>query len=243
MDWNRVNVWTRTLYTLVHSLHMAKEVKFGDKSSLDARIRDANSWVLPTCSYSTTLLPSHTNNKRLEFRRDPNTHFDEISGQVIKMLVQDLTVIFDEMMTDAMVKLKFNPDVFPQSKVEKLSTLLHADHEWSKKGCLELIAVRNSLCHANGRWNAKSLNLISGFVNPMPEVGDEIIVGFEMLFNYRKATRTFLNETCPPETMPKTKKKKKKSSPSKKELKRIFKQERKERGRQAMQKLLNETKN
>ncbi|MCK6907000.1 hypothetical protein [Enterobacter pseudoroggenkampii] len=243
MDWNRVNVWTRTLYTLVHSLHMAKEVDFGDKSSLNERIRDANSWISPICSYSTTLLPPHTNKKRIEFRRDPNVHFDEISSQVIKMLIQDLTVIFDEMMADAMVKLKFNPDVFPQSKVEKLSTLLHADYEWSKKGCLELIAVRNSLCHANGRWNTKSLNLISGFINPMPASGDEIIVGFEMIFNYRKAIRTFLNETCPPEATPKLRKKKKRSSPSKKQLRRILKQERKERGRQAMKELLNETKN
>lgn len=65
MDWNRVNVWTRTLYTLVHSLHMAKEVDFGDKSSLNERIRDANSWISPICSYSTTLLPPHTNKKGL----------------------------------------------------------------------------------------------------------------------------------------------------------------------------------
>lgn len=242
MDWNRVNVWTRTLYTLVHSLHMAKEINFGDKSTLNKRFRDANSWISPICSYSTTLLPSHTNNKILEFRRDPNLHFDEVSGQIIKMLVQDLTVIFDEMMADAMVKLKFNPDVFPQSKVEKLSTLLNDDYEWSKKGCLELIAVRNSLCHANGRWNTKSLNLISGFIDPMPVAGDKITVGIEMLFNYRKAIRTFLNETCPPDVMPKSKKKKKRSSPSKKYLERLFKQERKERGRQAMEDLLNETK-
>ena len=219
MDWNRVNVWTRTLYTLVHSLHMAKQVDFGDKSSLNERFRDATSWISPVCSYSTTLLPSHTNNKRLEFRKDPSMHFDEISGQIVKMLVQDLTVIFDEMMADAMVKLNFNPAGFPQSKVEKLSTLLHADYEWSKKGCLELIAVRNSLCHANGRWNTKSLNLISSFINPIPAAGDEIIVGFEMLFNYRKAIRTFLNEVCPSDKAPKLKIRNNKSSPSKKQLK------------------------
>jgi len=223
-------------------LHMAKEVNFGDKSSLDERFRDAKNWISPICSYSTTLLPSHTNNKKLEFRKDPSMHFDEISGQIIKMLVQDLTVIFDEMMADAMVKLDINPINFPQSKVEKLSTLLHADYEWSKKGCLELIAVRNSLCHANGLWNAKSLNLISGFINPMPVVGDKIILSFEMLFNYRKAIRTFLNDVCPPDKTPKSKKRNKKSSPSKKQLKRKFKEERKMRVREAMKALLKEAK-
>jgi len=25
MDWERVNVWTNTLYTLIHSLHMADQ--------------------------------------------------------------------------------------------------------------------------------------------------------------------------------------------------------------------------
>lgn len=242
MDWNRVNVWTRTLYTLVHSLHMAKEVDFGDKSSLDERLRDANNWISPICSYSTTLLPSHTNKKRLEFRRNPSKHFDEVSSQIIKMLVQDLTVIFDEMMGDAMVKLNLTPDGFPQSKVEQLSKLIHTDYEWSKKGCLELIAVRNSLCHANGCWNTRSLNLISGFIDPMPVAGDKIIVGFEMLFNYRKAIRTFLNEACPPDKIPKAKISKKRSSPSKKQLKRKNKQERKQRAWEAMQALSNDAK-
>lgn len=236
MDWNRVYVWTRTLYTIVHSLHMAKEMGFGDLKSLDERVRDANGWILPVCSYATTLLPTKTNNKKLEFRRDPHEYFSEISGQLIKMLIQDLTVIFDEMMGDALVKLELTAGDMPQSKVEKLSTLLDEEYSWSKQGCLELIAVRNSLCHANGHWNEKSLRIISGIVSPLPEIGDEVIVGFEMLFNYRKAMRTFLNQTCPPETKLQPKMKDiKKSKKSYRINKRSLKQERKERGKQAIQ--------
>ncbi|NMY04292.1 hypothetical protein HBO12_15115 [Pseudomonas sp. WS 5059] len=224
MDWNRVHVWTRTFYAIVHSLHMAKEEKFGDLNSLDERFRDANNWVSPICSYNSTLLPTKTEGKELEFRRDPNAHFEEISSQLIKMLLQDLTVIFDEMMSDALIKLNLEAGNMPQSKVEKLSTLLNAEYKWANQGCLELIAIRNSLCHANGRWNEKSLKIIEGFVEPLPAVGDEIIVGFEMLFNYRKAMRTLLNEACPPDPKPMTIKKKSKAVRSKRSEARSLKE-------------------
>lgn len=227
MDWNRVYVWTRTLYAVVHSLHMAKEVNFGDLDSLDRRFRDANAWVSPTCSYSTMLLPSRTKNKKLKFRREPAAHFGEISNQLIKMLVQDLTVIFDEMMGEALETLELEAGDMPQSKIEKLATLLPERYKWSEQGCRELVAVRNSLCHANGRWNEKSLKIISGFVSPQPRIGDEIIIGFEMLFNYRKAMRTFLNQTCPSEAEPRPKDKNLKSLKPKKSKSISIKQKRK----------------
>lgn len=234
MDWNRVHVWTRTFYAIVHSLHMAKEEKFGDLDSLDERFRDANNWVSPICSYNSTLLPTKTKGKKLTFRRDPDTHFGEISSQLIKMLLQDLTVIFDEMMSEALIKLKLEAGDMPQSKVEKLSTLLTPKHKWANQGCLELIAVRNSLCHANGRWNGKSLKIIKGFVNPLPAEGDEVVVGFEMLFNYRKAMRTLLNDACPPDPKPKAIKKKTKALRPKRSEARSLKEHRKALVREAM---------
>lgn len=234
MDWNRVYVWTRTLYAVVHSLHMAKEISFGELESLDRRFREANGWVSPICSYSTTLLPSKTKNKKLTFRRDPDEYFVEISSQLIKMLIQDLTVIFDEMMGDALKKLKLQAGDLPQSRVEKLATLLSPEYKWSEQGCLELIAVRNSLCHANGCWNKKSLKIISGFVSPLPQIGEEIIVGFEMLFNYRKAMRTFLNQTCPSGKKSQPKGKKVKSLRPKRSEKSSLKQKRKTLAREAM---------
>jgi hypothetical protein len=214
---------------------MAKEEKFGDLASLDARFRDANNWVSPICSYNSTLLPTKTEGKELTFRRDPNAYFGEISSQLIKMLLQDLTVIFDEMMSEALIKLKLQAGDMPQSKVEKLATLVSAEYKWANQGCLELIAVRNSLCHANGRWNEKSLKIIEGFVKPLPAVGDEIIVGFEMLFNYRKAMRTFLNDACPPDPKPKAIKTKTKALRSKRSEARSLKERRKALVREVMQ--------
>lgn len=235
MDWNRVNVWTRTLYTVVHSLHMAKEVDFGELGSLDERFRDANGWISPACSYPSMLLPSKSKNKKLEFRLHPGEYFGEVSGQLIKMLIQDLAVIFYEMMGEALAKLGLKAGDMPQSKVEKLATLINKKYKWSEQGCLELIAVRNSLCHANGRWNKKSLAMITEFIEPLPEAGEEITVGFEMLFNYRKAIRTFLNQACPPADKPKSSKQKTTSTKSKKRERSLLKQERKALARKMMQ--------
>lgn len=132
--------------------------------------------------------------KKVTYRRDPNKHFESIVRQIIQMLTQDLVVILDGMMDDILFARGEIAGQFPQSKVEKLATHLNPKYEWSKQGCLELIAVRNVMCHAGGRWNEKSIRIVSGFVNPNPKVGDQLQLGFMPLFQFRKAMRTFLNE-------------------------------------------------
>jgi hypothetical protein len=196
MDWERVNVWTTSLYTLIHSLHLAKEASFGDLKSLDQRARDTTQWVTPDCSYASVLL-AHPNGKdTITFRRDPSTHFPDIARQVIKMLVQDLVVILDEMMDEALVQRGETAGKFPQSKIEKLRKALDQRHQWSANGCLELVAVRNVLTHNKGRWNPQSIEIVRSFITPAPMDGECLIVGFSMLFRYRKAMRTMLNEVA-----------------------------------------------
>ncbi|HZR76759.1 hypothetical protein [Bradyrhizobium sp.] len=196
MDWGRVNAWTTTLYTLIHSLRIAKAIEFGNMPSLPKSILEAGTWLEPEASYSSVLASEPFGRSAVKFRRNPNIHFEEVVRQVICMLVQDLVVIFDQMMDDILAARSETAGVFPQSKIEKLATHLDPKFEWAKQGCLELIAARNVLTHARGRWNKQSIAIIS-FVDPIPSVGDELIIGFPMLFRYRKAMRTFLNEVTP----------------------------------------------
>ena len=194
MDWERVNVWTSTLYTLIHSLHLAREQQFGDLASLDQRARDANSWVTPECSYNSILLAHPEGNKLLTFRRDPSKHFKDTSRQVIKMLVQDLVVILDEMMDEALLARGERAGIFPQSKIQKLKKGLDQRYHWAANGCFELVAVRNVLTHSKGNWNEKTIEIVRPFIDPPPQAGDKLVVGFSMLFRYRKAMRTLLNQ-------------------------------------------------
>lgn len=194
MDWERINVWTNTLYTLIHSLHLAKEANFGDLGTLDQRARETCLWVAPDCSYASVLLAHPGGKDKITFRRDPNKHFPDVSRQLIKMLVQDLTVILDSMMDEALLQRGEVAGNYPQSKVEKLRKTLDPRHQWAANGCLELIAVRNVLTHNQGLWNAKSIEIIKRFVSPLPTVGESVVVGFSMLFRFRKAMRTLLNE-------------------------------------------------
>lgn len=194
MDWERVNVWTSTLYTLIHSLHLSKEQGFGDLNSLDIRAREANNWVAPNCSYNSVLLAHPEGNKVLSFRRDPSKHFKDTSRQVIQMLVQDLVVILDEMMNEALLERNEKAGTFPQSKIEKLKKGLDPKYHWAANGCFELVAARNVLTHNGGVWNEKSIEIVKAFVNPLPQAGESLVVGFSMLFRYRKAMRTFLNQ-------------------------------------------------
>ncbi|UOV02098.1 hypothetical protein [Pseudoxanthomonas mexicana] len=197
MDWERVNIWTTTLYTLIHSLHLAREQSFGDLSSLDSRVRESDQWIQPECSYQSTLLAHDGGTKALTFRREPESHFHETAAQVVKMLVQDLVVIFDQMMDEALAARGEQAGVFPQSKIEKLRKTLKPQYQWAADGCLELIAARNVLTHADGLWNQKSIDVVKSILDQPPAVGDELVIGFSMLFRYRKAMRTLLNEVSP----------------------------------------------
>lgn len=194
LDWDRINVWTHTYYTIVHSLYLSKQIKFGNLDYLDDSFRDAASWVAPNCSYSSVLLDHDSGDKKLTFRRDLNKNFKAVSRQLVKMLIQDFVVILDEMLTDILVQRQETAGTFPQSKLQKLATHLDPKFTWSYHGCLELVAVRNVLTHNGDKWNQKSIDCIKGFVNPSPAVGDTLSVGISMLFYYRKAMRTFLNE-------------------------------------------------
>jgi hypothetical protein len=116
MNWNRINIWTNTLYTLVHSLNISKKIAFGNLTTIDQGIDDARQWISPECSYESVLLVHPFGGAKITFRRDPNHHFEEIATQLIKMLIQDLVVIFDEMMLEVLIARGQHPAVFPPVK-------------------------------------------------------------------------------------------------------------------------------
>ena len=194
MNWDRLNRWTTALYALIHSLRLAKAIEFGNLSGLKTSILEAAKWTPNIASYNSVLLSQPFGRSAVTFRRDPNTHFDEIAEQVICMLVQDLVVIFDGMMDEILKSRNENPPNYPSSKIQQLSKHLNNKYEWAHHGCLELIAVRNVLTHADGQWNTRSINLVSGFLSPPPTIGEKLRIGFPLLFRFRKAVRTFVNE-------------------------------------------------
>ena len=200
MNWERVNVWTTTLYMLIQALELARQQEFGDLSEISANIKSAGEWISPGCSYASVLIAEPFGKHGVTFRRNPNTHFKSSCHQFVKMLVQDLTTIIDEMASEALDSLNESAGRFPQSKIERLATHIAPQYRWATNGCLELIAARNVLTHNGGIWNKKSLGIVKPFLgDKSPKEGDVLVVGFSMLFRYRKAMRTFLNELpkCP----------------------------------------------
>ncbi len=197
MNWDRVNSWTSTFYTLIRSLDLAKRYHFSTLEPLEAVVLETKSWTPDEASYGSVLLAHPFGRGPMNIRRDPDKYFQQIVAQLVQMLAQDLVVIFDEMMDDILAARGDTAGTFPQSKVQKLAKYLDVKYEWSRQGCLELIAVRNVLAHAGGRWNARSIAIVSTFVNPVPAEGEALRIGIPMLFRYRKAMRTFLNQVKP----------------------------------------------
>ena len=85
---------------------------------------------------------------------------------------------------------------YPQSKIQKLMKTLAPEFHWAAHGCLELVAARNVLTHSKGVWNKKSIGIVESFVQPIPKVGERLSIGITMLFRYRKAMRTLLNQVA-----------------------------------------------
>lgn len=197
MNWNSVNVWTNTLYTLIHSLNLSKQIYFGNLPMIGESVLNAGKWLSPECSYNSALTTHPFGRSKVTFRRDPNKHFEEIAAQLVKMLIQDLVVILDGMMLEVLMARSLAAPNYPQGKVHSLKQFLPAQYEWAAQGCLELIAARNVLTHAGGYWNAQSIAIINSFVHPAPSDGEKLTIGLPMLFRYRKAMRTFLNEVKP----------------------------------------------
>jgi hypothetical protein len=175
----------------------SQQIRFGNLTYLNESVADGAIWITPECSYNSVLIQHEFGGDTPRFRRDPNTYFGDVSRQILKMLVQDLTVILDEMLSEALQENGLIAGKYPQSKVEKLAGLLKDKHKWSAQGCLELIAARNVLTHAGGRWNQESIRIVVRFLSNPPNPGEKLSVGFPVLFRYRKALRTFLNEVTP----------------------------------------------
>ncbi len=68
-------------------------------------------------------------------------------------------------------------------------------HEWAYHGCLELIAIRNCMVHNESKWNERSINIVKPFIPIPPKDGEKISIGIPMVFRYRKAVRTLVNES------------------------------------------------
>ncbi len=135
----------------------------------------------------------------MRFRRDPSINFKKTVSRVAGMLIQDLVVIFDEILNDLMIEKGLEVQNFPQSKIENLKKYVRTEFDWSIKGSMELIAVRNAITHSKGMWNNKSLRILTDY-NIVTEkesqklLNTKVITTIPMVFEYKKSMRTFMNE-------------------------------------------------
>lgn len=196
----RLNEWTCTMYTLIHALKTSKDRGFEPKDQLNESGLDAMSWEKGKNNFnSITHRITNKSKRKMKFRRDPVENFDKTVRRIIYMLIQDLVIIFDEILNDLIVIKNVNHQNFPQSKVESLKKYVDEKYEWSIKGCMELIAVRNAITHSRGNWNNKSLAILVDNYIITEEKSRElnstkVFVSFPMVFEYKKSIRTFINQ-------------------------------------------------
>ena len=196
----RLNEWTCALYTLLHSLKVSKDNDFEPRNELNESGNDALTWDERKNNFdSITHRVVRTNKKKMSFRRDPTKNFQKTVSRVSAMLIQDLVVIFDEILNDLMVDKSLPVQNFPQSKIEALKKYVSDEYKWSIAGSMELIAVRNAITHSKGFWNEKSLRILSDYdiiseQQSKKLLGQKVIVTFPMVFEYKKSMRTFMNQ-------------------------------------------------
>jgi len=192
--------WTSTLYTLLHSLKIGKDNNFEPRDKLNESGLDSMTWENRKNNFNSI---AHrvvkTSKKEMKFRRDPSLNFKKTVSRVAGMLIQDLVIIFDEILNELMIEKGLPVQNFPQSKIEALKKYVDQEFEWSIKGSMELIAIRNTITHSRGFWNEKSLRILRDYGIITKEVSNKlldkkVIVTFPMVFEYKKSMRTFMNQ-------------------------------------------------
>jgi len=195
-----LNEWTCALYTLMHSLKTSRDRNFEPRDKLNDSGIEATKWIEEKNKFNSITHREVTTSKRkMKFRRDPAKNFEKTISRVSKMLIQDLVVLFDEILNDLMIEKGINVQRFPQSKVEALKKYIDSEYEWSVKGCMELIALRNAITHSKGKWNEKCLRILkdNDIINETEATklkGKKVIVNIPMVFEYKKSIRTFMNQ-------------------------------------------------
>lgn len=186
---------TQTLYAVIHALEIAKSIHFGNLEFIPESLENSREWIVPECSFTSCIPDAPKASKAPKIRTNPERDFARIAETLVAMFIQDFVNHLDSLMTEVLLSRGLVAGKYPQSKVEKLAVGLEPKYLWSTNGCLELIAVRNALVHNNGIWNKPSVDIVKNIVSPIPKVGDPIKIGLPMLFKYRKAVRTFINES------------------------------------------------
>ncbi|WAC02950.1 hypothetical protein N7U66_04795 [Lacinutrix neustonica] len=184
----------------MHSLKVSKDNDFEPREELNESGKDSLKWNIEKNNFeSITHRVVTSNKKKMRFRRDPSKNFKKTVTRVAGMLIQDLVVIFDEILNDLMLDKSLPIQNFPQGKIEALKKYVDPEFEWSIKGSMELIAVRNAITHSKSFWNDKSLRILKDYdvisqIEFNALLGQKVIVTFPMVFEYKKSMRTFINQ-------------------------------------------------
>lgn len=122
-EFYQVNYWISTLYALLYALAMTQKDSFSQKEKLHENILSCAKWVNPVCSFPSPLAAERFGTSKVSFRRDPISHFEENSQNIVKMLIQDLVVILDGMMEDALRELSFTAGITHRAGLRSFTRL------------------------------------------------------------------------------------------------------------------------
>jgi hypothetical protein len=194
MSWeDTLGKWSRTTYGILHSLAIVSDLEMGNLRTLEKNVERSLGWVPSSLGFVSAVDPKPftKGSIRLDGRQAKDVLGTLLTG-VAEMLFVDLVALCDELLGEILVAKGTDVSGAPFF-IQKVNLVAVPPREqWSRQAMVEMNAVRNCIIHNNSRWNDRNAENIEKIRGVKPAVGTAIQVGFVDVFNYKRATRTFL---------------------------------------------------
>lgn len=188
-----INAWTQTTLGMIHALSIAKGVQMGNMNRLGENVVAAFSWIPSNIGFISSVPTRAPESKSFSLSgKNEDDIFNRVARNSCELLFTDLVVLLDVYMEILLKNKKIEPKRFPSGRIEQF--IISAKYDWAKRGVQEMVVIRNCLVHSAGNWSKGAADQIQSICGNRPTVGDKVCVGFDDLFRYKRAVRTFLGE-------------------------------------------------
>ncbi|WP_407279218.1 hypothetical protein U5817_24860 [Aromatoleum evansii] len=168
----------------------------GNINRIGSSITESFGWFPRKDQFDSSV--QHRPYKEDDFRLDDGDVQGVVSNlksNLLSLLLVDLAALTDELLSSIMVAKGKNPEALPYLSNKTKAVACAPEHEWARRGVLELNVIRNCFVHNDGKWGARGLKDIAPLVtNLTAKAGDSVEVNYEDLFRYKRAVRTLLNQ-------------------------------------------------
>ncbi|GHS91181.1 hypothetical protein FACS1894139_01210 [Planctomycetales bacterium] len=206
--------WSKTIYGIISSLHIAKSGDLSNPTPLQDSILAAEEWNASDIGFTSCVRIRKMKENSITLAGENHEEiFRIISERITKILLVNLDLLTDEWLGQSIAAVAVGTPkkpiylpgkavavgapkktIYLPGKIAWVTSKLDKKYAWATNGVLELHAIRNAIVHNSGELNDRVINDLKKAGVEDAKVGHKISISFGDLLRYRRAVRTVINE-------------------------------------------------